>query len=272
MALSSPSDSRTVRYSSGRVRWSWTSPEPGGHVVLLGSPQSGKTTALKSLMVGAALTHTPAEVGFYAVDMAGSSLRPLAGLPHVGDVATRFDVDKIRRTIAEVAHQLATREHVFSDHRIETAEQMRALHRSGSLPELACADVFLVIDGWWTFREEFGDLAATVQDLVARGLGYGIHVVLTTSRWADFRLQMQSMLGTRIELRLNDPLDSTIDRKLIAAIRPGDQGRCVTQTDSPGRSHYPSSAATTVAPTRRSPRSTTPGTARVFRGCACCPR
>ncbi|MFZ2240944.1 MAG: type VII secretion protein EccCa [Gordonia amarae] len=211
----------------------------GGHVVLLGSPQSGKTTALKSLMVGAALTHTPAEVGFYAVDMAGSSLRPLAGLPHVGDVATRFDVDKIRRTIAEVAHQLATREHVFSDHRIETAEQMRALHRSGSLPELACADVFLVIDGWWTFREEFDDLAATVQDLVARGLGYGIHVVLTTSRWADFRLQMQSMLGTRIELRLNDPLDSTIDRKLIAAIRPGDQGRCVTQDRLAGQIALP---------------------------------
>lgn len=150
----------------------------GGHVVLLGSPQSGKTTALKSLMVGAALTHTPAEVGFYAVDMAGSSLRPLAGLPHVGDVATRFDVDKIRRTIAEVAHQLATREHVF-----------RPSDRDGRTDACTAPVRFATRTG---LRRRFSGDRRLVDipggarrprrnrpGPVARGLGYGIHVVLT---------------------------------------------------------------------------------------------
>lgn len=200
----------------------------GGHLVFLGSPQSGKTTALRALVVGAALTHTPTEVGFYLIDMAGSALRPLARLPHVGDVASRFDGDKVRRTIAEVSVQLTERERLFADHQIETVEQMRTLHRTGALPELACADLFLVIDGWWAFREEHEALAQQVQELVARGLGFGIHVILATGRWADFRLQMQGMIGTRVELRLNDALDSTIDRRLLQSIRPGDQGRCAT--------------------------------------------
>ncbi|WP_040524655.1 type VII secretion protein EccC [Gordonia effusa] len=201
----------------------------GGHLVFIGSPQSGKTTALRSFVLGAALTHTPNEAAFYLIDMAGSGLRPMSRLPHVGDVATRFETDKIRRTVAEMVTQLVERERVFADHQIETAEQMRQLHRAGRLPELRCADVFLVIDGWWTFREEYDELSREVQEFAARGLGFGLHLIVTTGRWADFRIQMQSMLGTRIELRLNDPLDSTIGRRLVETIRADNPGRCVNQ-------------------------------------------
>ncbi|NMO00487.1 type VII secretion protein EccCa [Gordonia sp. TBRC 11910] len=201
----------------------------GGHMVFIGSPQSGKTTALRALVLGAALTHTPDEAAFYLIDMAGSGLRPMARLPHVGDVATRFDTDRIRRTVAEMMTQLAERERIFADHQLETVEQMRQLHRVGKLPELRCADVFLVIDGWWTFREEYEELAREVQEFAARGLGFGLHLIVTTGRWADFRVQMQGMLGTRVEMRLNDPLDSTIGRRLIETIRPDNPGRCVDQ-------------------------------------------
>ncbi|MET9203423.1 type VII secretion protein EccCb, partial [Gordonia sp. NPDC003585] len=215
----------------------------GGHLVFLGSPQSGKTTALRSLVVGAALTHTPAEVAFYLIDMTGSGLRPLAGLPHVGDVATRFEVDKIRRTVAEMAAMLAERERIFADHQIETAEQMRDMHRAGGLPELRCADVFLVIDSWWTFREEFDELARTVQEIISRGLGYGVHLIATTGRWTDFRIQIQGMIGTRVEFRLNDPLDSTIGRRLVESIRADNPGRCLTQDSLLGQVALPAYGA-----------------------------
>ena len=44
-----------------------------GHVVVAGGPQSGKSTLLRTLVAGAALTHTPAEVQFYAVDLGGAT-------------------------------------------------------------------------------------------------------------------------------------------------------------------------------------------------------
>jgi len=59
-----------------------------GHVVVAGGPQSGKSTLLRTLVAGAALTHTPAEVQFYAVDLGGGTLSGLAGLPHVGTVTS----------------------------------------------------------------------------------------------------------------------------------------------------------------------------------------
>ena len=56
---------------------SW--PAAAGHVVVAGGPQSGKSTLLRTLVAAAALTHTPAEVQFYAVDLGGGTLAGLRG-------------------------------------------------------------------------------------------------------------------------------------------------------------------------------------------------
>jgi two-component system, OmpR family, response regulator len=42
--------------------------------------------------------------------------------------------------------------------------------------------VFLVVDGWLTVRKEFEDLEDAVADLTARGLTYGLHVVVAGLR------------------------------------------------------------------------------------------
>ena len=43
----------------------------GGHVAIVGGPQTGKSTLLRSLICALALTHTPAEVQFYCLDFGG---------------------------------------------------------------------------------------------------------------------------------------------------------------------------------------------------------
>src|SRR5699024_6777586 len=73
----------------------------GGHLAVVGGPQSGKSTALRTVMASLALTHTPQEVGFYALDFGGGSLGSMRGMPHVGSVCGRLDTDRVRRTSAE---------------------------------------------------------------------------------------------------------------------------------------------------------------------------
>ncbi len=86
----------------------------------------------------------------------------------------------------------------------------------------------LLIDGFGALREEFADLDDAVADLLRRGGGYGIHVVAGMLRWNDVRIATQSMFGTRIELRLNDPADSSVDRKLSETLTPDTPGRALT--------------------------------------------
>ncbi|MEU1001722.1 type VII secretion protein EccCa [Streptomyces tibetensis] len=200
----------------------------GGHAAVIGGPQSGKTTLLRTLALSLALTHTPYDVAVYGLDLSGGGLSALAGLPHVGGIASRADHERAARTVAEVRGMLATREEVFREHGIDSVDQLRRLRSAGRLPELAATDIVLIIDGYGTLRDEFADLDDAVADLLKRGGGYGIHVVAGMLRWNDVRIATQSMFGTRVELRLNDPADSSIDRKLSETITPDTPGRVLT--------------------------------------------
>ncbi|MFI7875068.1 type VII secretion protein EccCb [Streptomyces salinarius] len=200
----------------------------GGHAAVVGGPQSGKTTLLRTLTLSLALTHTPQDVAVYGLDLAGGGLSALAGLPHVGGIAGRADHERAARTVAEVRAMLAGREELFREHGIDSVDRLRHLRAQGRLPELGATDVVLLVDGFGALRDEFADLEDAVTDLLKRGGGYGVHVVAAMLRWNDVRIATQSMFGTRVELRLNDPADSSIDRKLSETLAPDVPGRVLT--------------------------------------------
>ncbi|MFJ8166079.1 type VII secretion protein EccCa [Streptomyces sp. NPDC096136] len=201
----------------------------GGHTAVTGGPQSGKTTLLRTLALSLALTHTPQEVAVYGLDLAGGGLAALAGLPHVGGIAGRADRERAARTVAEVRAMLAAREQLFRDHSIDSVDQLRAMRAEGLLPGLRSTDIVLLVDGYGALREEFDALDDAVTDLLKRGGGYGIHVVAGMLRWNDVRIANQSLFGNRVELRLGDPSDSAVDRKLSETISADTPGRALTE-------------------------------------------
>ncbi len=42
-------------------------------------------------------------------------------------------------------------------------------------------DVFLVVDDWTTLRDEYEQLEEPITALAARGLGFGIHVIVSSN-------------------------------------------------------------------------------------------
>ena len=215
-------------------------------MVVAGGPQSGKSTLLRTLVAGAALTHTPAEVQFYAVDLGGGTLAGLAGLPHVGTVAGRGEPELVRRTVAEVTTLLAGRERWFREAGVESMADLRARRRRGELAPGTggsdmLGDVFLVVDGWHAFRTEHEGLEQTVISLATGGLSYGVHVVITASRWAELRPALKDLLGTRFELRLGDPSESEVDRRVAAVVPVGAAGARALAGQAP-RPHRPAAS------------------------------
>jgi S-DNA-T family DNA segregation ATPase FtsK/SpoIIIE len=199
-----------------------------GHVVVVGGPQSGKSTLLRSIVTSLALTHTPREAQAYCLDFGGGALTSLRELPHVGGVATRLDVNDVRRTIAEMRTLLLDRERLFAEQGVDGMASYRRLKRSGKFENDPFGDVFLVIDGWLTLRNEFEDLEAVITDLANRGLSYGIHVIVACSRWMDLRPAVRDLFGTRVELRLGDPSDSYLDRRAAMNVPESSPGRGIT--------------------------------------------
>ncbi|GEB53900.1 MULTISPECIES: type VII secretion protein EccC [Streptomyces] len=200
-----------------------------GHMLIIGGPQSGKSTLLRTLISAFALTHTPSEVQFYGLDFGGGALSAIADLPHVGGTASRLDPERVRRTVAEVYGILNRREEYFRAHGIDSIATYRRRRARGEITDQPWGDVFLVIDGWGNFRNDYEMLDGIVHDIAGRGLGYGVHVVVTAARSMEVRAALKDLLMNRLELRLGDTMDSELDRKVAANVPPGVPGRGQTQ-------------------------------------------
>lgn len=185
-----------------------------GHGLVVGGARAGKSTLVTSLVLALARHHRPDEIHCYIVDLGGGGLGPVDGLPHVGGVVGRDEPARVRRLIAQLTTVLATREAGSGGRR--DGDTTRG------------PDIFLFIDGWATFRADFEDLEPQVAALVQRGLSFGIHVVLTLSRWAEIRPALKDLMGLRLELRLGEPTESEVDRRRAAAVPTRSPGRGVT--------------------------------------------
>ncbi|MFT4288338.1 FtsK/SpoIIIE domain-containing protein [Nocardioides sp.] len=170
-----------------------------GHLVVVGGPGSGKTTLLQTLIGAVALTRPPERARIYL--LGDPPTEGLTDLPHLVAVAGREEPDLAERIVAEASR----------------------LIDSAAEP----ADTLLVVDDWGRLREERPDLAEQLVRIAGRGPARGVHLAVSASRWADLRGPLRDLLGTRLELRLTDPLDSELDRRAAAAI-PRRSGRGIT--------------------------------------------
>jgi S-DNA-T family DNA segregation ATPase FtsK/SpoIIIE len=198
-----------------------------GHLLVMGAPRSGKSTTLRTVITSLALAHTPREAQFYCLDFGGGTLGSIRGLPHVGGVTGRLNTGAVRRTVAEVSTVLAERERRFADRDIDGMATYRAWRADGTVTDDPYGDVFLVVDGWSTLRQEFEDLEETLGAIAARGLAYGVHLMVTCSRSFDLRPTIRDLFGSRIELRLGDPVDSMVDRASATNVPEHAPGRGV---------------------------------------------
>jgi DNA segregation ATPase FtsK/SpoIIIE, S-DNA-T family len=204
-----------------------------GHVAVVGGPRTGKSTLLRTLVASLSLTTTPLESQFFVLDFGGGTFAGLVSLPHLAGIGTRSEPDVVRRILAEVTGIVDRREAYFRAHGIDSIETYRSRRAEGRADD-GYGDVFLVVDGWSTLRADFDDLELDLRQLASRGLTFGFHVVTASSRWTDYRAAIRDLFGTRLELKLGDPMDSEIDRKLATLVPPGRPGRGLV----PGKLHF----------------------------------
>ncbi|WP_245401986.1 type VII secretion protein EccCa [Nocardia albiluteola] len=219
--------------------WSMDLSGAGGHVAVVGGPQSGKSTALQTLVMAAAATHTPEQVQFYCLDFAGG-LAGLRNLPHVGSVASARDGDRIRRTFALINNLIAARQALFAELGIDGMREFRRRRNSPQeSAELTArgdlhGDVFFVVDGWdigfAVTGPYFDEYLSVMEAIAVQGLNYGVHLVISSSRWAAVRSSIKDLLQTRVEMRLGDLTDTAFmaQRALVASVPPDRPGRCIS--------------------------------------------
>lgn len=182
----------------------------GGHVGIVGATRSGASSAAAALLLSIAVRNTPEEAVLYALDL-GGGLPDITALPHLAASATSCDAERARAIVSRLLRLVREREPA----------------QSGG------PDVFVLIDGMARFREDYEDLEPAVLQIARRGLRVGVHLICTAHRWLELRAPLRDLLGTRIELRLGDPVESEIDRRAAARVPRSAPGRGLTPDGRP---------------------------------------
>jgi DNA segregation ATPase FtsK/SpoIIIE, S-DNA-T family len=137
------------------------------------------------------------------------------------------EAERVHHLVRELRTLVFERERRFRDLGVDSMASWHELRRGG-LDRGGYGEVLLLVDNWGAFVRELPELETEITELAAIGLHYGVHLVLAANRWAELRPGLRENLGGRLELRLNDPLESELGRSAAAAL-PELPGRGLTQ-------------------------------------------
>lgn len=192
-----------------------------GNCAVIGQQSSGKTTALATIITGAAMMYHPKRVQFVVVAMGGPLLNEVETLPHVSSFARAGDRERVQRTIAEMKLLVEEREEAFSRLSL-TMDSFRARkfgNEPGPVPDDPFGEVFLVIDGWQQFRTTFGeDMLADLGVIMERGNSLGIRAIVAAAGWiaGGFPSWMANTFTLNVELALGSQDDPSKNNRDVA--------------------------------------------------------
>jgi S-DNA-T family DNA segregation ATPase FtsK/SpoIIIE len=182
-------------------------PDVDGNLAVYGTGGSGKSVALRSIAITAAITPRGGPVQVYAIDFASGGLRMLESLPHVGAVIAGDDAERIARLIQRLRGMIDERVARYGAVRASTVVEYRTLAERPEEPR-----VLLIIDGMATFRQEYEFVAASglftqFLQILSDGRQVGIHVVVSADRPGSISPSVGAAFQRRVTLRLTDEND-----------------------------------------------------------------
>jgi S-DNA-T family DNA segregation ATPase FtsK/SpoIIIE len=205
----------------------------GGHLLVAGSPRTGRSSVLRTIAGAVAAASSPADVHLYGVDCGANALLPLVGLPHCGAIVGRDQPERVDRLLGRLLAEVSRRQQLLAEQGASSlAEQRAAAPEGARLPWM-----LLLLDRWEGFTAAFesydlGRLVETMLRLLREGPAVGLRAVVASDA-SGFVGQISTVFEERLLLRFADPDDWG---------RAGVPARDVPRTMPPGRALLPTAA------------------------------
>jgi DNA segregation ATPase FtsK/SpoIIIE, S-DNA-T family len=205
----------------------------GGHVLVAGSPRTGRSSVLRTIAGVITASSSPADVHLYGVDCGANALLPLVGLPHCGAIVGRDQPERVDRLLGRLLGEVSRRQQLLAEQGASSLAEQRAAAPEGErLPWMV-----LLLDRWEGFTAAFesydlGRLIETMLRLLREGPAVGLRAVVASDA-SGFIGQISTVFEERLLLRFADPDDWG---------RAGVPNRDVPRTMPPGRALLPTAA------------------------------
>ncbi|MDR6621770.1 FtsK/SpoIIIE domain-containing protein [Sinomonas atrocyanea] len=177
-------------------------PDRDGNMAVYGTGGSGKSAALRTVAVAAAITMRGGPVQVYGIDAGSRGLHMLEALPHVGAVIDGDDAERVGRLMRRLSGLVDERSERYAAARAGSIGEYRRLADRPDEPR-----IIVLIDGMGAFREQYeyssdSPVFDLLTQLASDGRAVGVHLVMTGDRTNSIPASIASSVQKRIILRM----------------------------------------------------------------------
>lgn len=165
-----------------------------GNTYIFGKNGAGKEDLIATIIYYTCISHSPTEVNFYVVDMGAGTLRAFIKYPHVGDVCTIDDGDKIIDLMAMAEREITRRKDLTVDFggSFQTYNEMN--------PDNKLPLMVIVINNLDVFEENFSKIADLIVPLYRDGAKYGVTFIISFLGINTLRAKVREYFANHISL------------------------------------------------------------------------
>lgn|GEM_PF-3061982 len=169
------------------------------HMVIGGTPGSGKSVLLHVIITSLAARYSPDEVQFILIDgRDGAEMKSYRRLPHAQAVAIHTPRELAEGVIRDVQAELVRRNGLFASRNVQNINQLPNAARGG------LARLVVVIDEYQAYLQDHrGDIEKVLWDIVSRGRAVGIHLVLASQRFHASGMTNREALFANVDTRVS---------------------------------------------------------------------
>ncbi|MDR6268975.1 FtsK/SpoIIIE domain-containing protein [Arthrobacter russicus] len=202
-------------------------PDRDGNMAIIGASGSGKSAALRTIAIAAAITPRGGPVQVFGIDAASNGLQMLEQLPHVGDVVAGDDQERVGRLLRYLRKVLDERTEAFAAVRAGSIAEYRELAGKPDEPRM-----ILLIDGLGAFRETYEYRTGmtqfeTLQQIATDGRPMGVHVVVAGDSPRSLPPSLAASIQQTLVLRMaatDDYLNLGVPRDVLSPTSPPGRG------------------------------------------------
>jgi DNA segregation ATPase FtsK/SpoIIIE-like protein len=169
-------------------------------LAIFGAAGRGKTTFLKSLLLGLAAARSPAELNIFALDFGRGGLKGIAKLPHVGASIDASQPERVEQLFRMLQGQMKERQERLAT--FASLEDYNAQKLDD--PDNLFASIVVVIDNFAEFMESYEYLVPDLMAMVRDGRSMGIYFTVATGTPNDLRGKLYNLFGQRIAFTMAD--------------------------------------------------------------------
>lgn len=163
-----------------------------GNLLIIGSSQMGKTSALQTIIRNLSERYTSSEVNIYVLDFASMILKHFEKLDHVGGVAISSEQEKVQNLFKMLLTEIDDRKRRLLNKGVSSyAEYLNA--GENDLPQIV-----LILDNFTVFSELYEEECDGLLKLCREGFSVGISVIIANAHTLGLGYRYMSNFANRM--------------------------------------------------------------------------